>query len=266
VLLVIRTSAPEKRSQSPAFQNQERIRELHDHAAHDYGEYHGPAFNDHCATDTKQYDQTTSSVGVPTLTSGVLQGSDTVTWTQTFDTKNVGTGKTLTPAGLVSDGNGGNNYSYTYTPVATGVITAKALTVSGVTANNKVYDAGTVASLNLGSAAFVGVIGGDTVTINTGSATGAFGDKNVGTGKTVTVSGISKSGADQGNYTITQPTTTANITARPLTITAATDTKQYDQTTSSVGVPTLTSGVLQEATPSPGPRPLTIRTSEPGRL
>ncbi len=107
------------------------------------------------------------------------------------------------------------------------------------------YDADTAATLNLGSAAFVGVIGGDTVNIDTSSASGTFSDKNVGTGKTVTVSGIGKTGADAGNYTITQPTTSANITARPLTVTAATDTKVYDGNTSSSGIPTLTSGALQ---------------------
>jgi hypothetical protein len=146
------------------------------------------------ATDTKVYNGTTSSVAVPTITSGALQGSDTATWTETFDNKNVGTGKILTPAGLVTDGNAGNNYSYTYVTNATGVVTAKALTVSNVNASNKVYDAGTVASLNLGTAAFVGVIGGDTVNIDTSSATGTFGDKNVGAGKMVTVSGIAKTG------------------------------------------------------------------------
>jgi len=124
-------------------------------------------------------------------------------------------------------------------------ITAKELTVANVTANNKVYDAGMVASLNLSSAAFVGVIGGDTVNIDTSSATGAFSGKNVGTGLTVTVSGIAKTGGDASNYSINQPTTTANITARPLTITAATDTKEYNGTTSSAGVAILTSGVLQ---------------------
>ena len=59
------------------------------------------------ATDTKGYDATTSSAAIPTITSGTLAGSDTGVFTQTFDTANVGTGKTLTPAGTVSDGNGG---------------------------------------------------------------------------------------------------------------------------------------------------------------
>jgi len=87
------------------------------------------------------------------------------------------------------------------------------LTVSGITADNKVHDGNTTATLNTGSASLVGVVGSDNVTLNTGSAAGAFVDANVGTGKTVTVSGLTISGDDVGNYSLTQPTTTANITA-----------------------------------------------------
>ncbi|MDD4980575.1 MAG: YDG domain-containing protein, partial [Candidatus Omnitrophica bacterium] len=77
-------------------------------------------------TDTKAYDDTTSSTGVPTITSGSLASGDTATWTQTFDNKNVGTGKTLTPAGTVNDGNGGLNYNVTFVNNTTGVITPAA--------------------------------------------------------------------------------------------------------------------------------------------
>jgi hypothetical protein len=42
----------------------------------------------------------------------------------------------------------------------------------------------------------------------------------VSTGKTVNVSGISLSGADAGNYSMTQPTTTASITKAILTVIA----------------------------------------------
>ncbi|MBI5702098.1 MAG: hypothetical protein HZC39_01090, partial [Chloroflexi bacterium] len=184
------------------------------------------------ATDTKTYDGTTSSTGVPSITSGNLVGSDTAVWTQTFDNKNAGTNKTITPAGTVSDGNGGNNYTVTFQPVSTGVITAKALTVSGITAANKTYDGNTTATLNTASASLVGVVSGDTVTLNTASATGAFSDKSVGTGKTVTVSGLSLSGADAGNYSLTQPTTTADITAKALTVSGITaSNKTYDGNT-----------------------------------
>jgi hypothetical protein len=183
-------------------------------------------------TDTKEYDGTTSSAGVPTITSGSLAAGDTATWTQTFDTKNVGTGKTLTPTGSVSDGNGGNNYAVTFVTDTTGVITAKALTVSGITADNKVYDGNTTATLNTGSAALVGVVGSDDVTLDTSGAVGTFDTANVGTGKTVTASGLTLSGADAGNYSLTQPTTTADITAKALTVTGITaNDKPYDGNT-----------------------------------
>ena len=56
------------------------------------------------------------------------------------------------------------------------------LTITGVTANNKVYDATTAATLNTGSAVLSGVISGDTVTLGAGSGVGAFASASVGTG------------------------------------------------------------------------------------
>ena len=85
--------------------------------------------------------------------------------------------------------------------------------MSGITANNKPYDATTTAALNVGSAALVGNLDSGNVVLNTGSAAGAFTpDGTVGTGKTVQVSGLTISGSASGNYTLTQPTTTADIT------------------------------------------------------
>ena len=56
------------------------------------------------------------SAGVPTV--GTLYGTDSVTGlAQAFDTKHVGTGKTLSvSAYVVNDGNGGNNYVVTTVP------------------------------------------------------------------------------------------------------------------------------------------------------
>ena len=59
----------------------------------------GRAITVTASTDTKIYDATTSSTAIPTITSGTLAGGDTAAFTQTFDTANVGTAKTLTPAG-----------------------------------------------------------------------------------------------------------------------------------------------------------------------
>ncbi len=61
-------------------------------------------------------------------------------------------------------------------------------------------------------------------------------------GKTVTVSGLALAGRDAANYTLTQPTTTANITPAGLTVTSITaNNKVYDSTTAATltGTPTL---------------------------
>jgi LPXTG-site transpeptidase (sortase) family protein len=194
-------------------------------------------------TDTKAYDGTTSSAGVPTIT-GTLVGTDTPNFIQTFDTPSVGTGKTLTPNGAVNDGNGGLNYDVTFVTDNTGVITGIAVTVTGITANNKIYDGTTDAALNTASAAITGVVPGDDVQLDVTGATGTFDNKNVGNGKTVTVSGLTLTGADAANYGILPYTTTANITTRAITVTAQTNTKVYDSTTSSATTPTITIGTL----------------------
>ena len=71
----------------------------------------------------------------------------------------------------------------------------------------------TGATLNTGSAGFTGRFGSDMLTV--GSATGAFADKNVGTGKTVSITGLTLSGTDAGNYILASTTasTTADISA-----------------------------------------------------
>lgn len=116
-------------------------------------------------------------------------------------------------------------------------ISPKPVTVSGtgVTANNKVYDGTTSATLS-GSFAFDDgmIIDGDNVTITGG--TGAFANKNVGTGKTVVISGVTLGGTDAGNYTLSaQPTgVTGSITKKTVTVTSGitASNKTYDGTTS----------------------------------
>ena len=92
------------------------------------------------ATNTKTYDGTTTAAATPTITAGTLAGTATRRrFTETYDTKNVGTGKTLTPAGSVNDGNGGDNYAITFVNNTTGDITARAITVTAAT-DTKTYD------------------------------------------------------------------------------------------------------------------------------
>jgi hypothetical protein len=111
-------------------------------------------------------------------------------------------------------------------------IAPAALAVSGVTADTKMYDSTRTANLHLGGAALVGVFGHDDVTLNTAGSAGTFDTKDVGSGKTVAVSGLTLTGAKAGDYALTQPTTTAGITPATLTASGVTaNAKAYDGTT-----------------------------------
>src|SRR5262249_21942608 len=132
-------------------------------------------------------------------------------------------------SGIAISGADAANYTANTSASATANITAKGLSVSGINAADKVYDATTSATLNTASAALVGVISGDAVTLNSASAAGAFADKNVGAAKTVNVSALSLSGADAGNYSLTQPTTTASISKAGLSVTADNKTRAAGQ-------------------------------------
>ena len=59
---------------------------------------------------------------LPAVT-GTIQPSDSPGFIETYDTRNVGTGKTLTASGVVNDGHGGANYTYSYVANNSGVIT-----------------------------------------------------------------------------------------------------------------------------------------------
>ena len=76
--------------------------------------------------DTKTYDGTTTGTVTPTVTSGAIMTGDSASFSETYSSKNVGSGLTLTPSGIVNDGNAGNNYSYTFDTVDTGTINAAA--------------------------------------------------------------------------------------------------------------------------------------------
>ncbi|MEO7300511.1 MAG: YDG domain-containing protein, partial [Verrucomicrobiota bacterium] len=127
-------------------------------------------------------------------------------------------------------------------------VTAVVTISSGLTANNKVYDRTTTTSLNSNNVVLNGLAVGDTGTVqlSTNGYVANFANALVGTGKSVTVSGLTLTGGNSASYTLTQPTNlTANITARPLTVTAAANTKTYDGNTSAAAIPTITSGALQ---------------------
>ncbi|MEO9145252.1 MAG: YDG domain-containing protein [Ginsengibacter sp.] len=176
----------------------------------------------------KTYDGNTNAT-VTLSNSGIVSG-DVVTTaysTATFDNKNVGIGKTVSVSGITNSGADGGNYTVNATTSTTANITGKVLTVTA-TGVNKTYDGNATATVTLSNS---GIVSGDVVTTTYTAA--AFDNKNVGTAKTVSVSGIAASGADAGNYTFNvTASTTANITGKVLTVSAAGVNKIYDGTTS----------------------------------
>lgn len=113
--------------------------------------------------------------------------------------------------------------NYTFTSVQQQfTIAPREVTVSGITAADKIYDGNTAATLNYDGVTFTGKVEEDTLTV---SASGAFADKNVGQHKTVILTGLTLSGASANNYCLAasqQTTATASITVKEVTITGVT--------------------------------------------
>ena len=83
---------------------------------------------------------------------------------------------------------------------------ATPVTVTGIAAQDKVYDGTTSAELDISQAVLSGVEANDDVTLDLSGVTAVFADKNAGTGKTVTVTGQFKlAGKNADKYTLTQP-------------------------------------------------------------
>ncbi|MEW7009118.1 YDG domain-containing protein, partial [Lentilitoribacter sp. EG35] len=186
--------------------------------------------------NNKIYDATTNVTISGTASFGGLISGDTVSidvgaLNGSFGDKNVGTGKSITLSGVTLSGADAGNYTAATPTGLSADISAKALTVTGVVAANKVYDGTAIAALsNFGTLS--GVVGGDAVTLDAGSIVQSFDNKNVGTNKDVTLSGYAIAGVDAGNYIVSNPTgIAANITARALTITANAGNKIYDGNT-----------------------------------
>ena len=122
----------------------------------------------------------------------------------------------------------GGKYT-TYTDTATVTVNPKAVTVSGITANGKVYDGNTDAVLDCSKVTLVGVLENDTLTV---TATGTFVSANAGEQK-VTISNLTLGGNSANNYVLAesgnQTETTATITAKEVTVTPDKKSKVYEE-------------------------------------
>jgi filamentous hemagglutinin family protein len=188
----------------------------------------------------KVYDGSAAAASSFTITGGLI-GSETVSASgaATFADKNAGIGKTVTAntVSLADGANGGlaSNYTLAVGQTTTADITAATLTISAAS-DSRVYDGTTVSSLGPLAA---GLVGGDTL-----SASQSFDSKNAGA-RTLLVNGgyTVNDGNGGNNYVVTTVGNTGSITPATLTISAATETKTYDATTSGFNAPSV-SGLM----------------------
>ena len=128
--------------------------------------------------------------------SGVL-GEDVVSATAAsgrFSDKNVGRSKTVTLSAFSLAGSDAGNYEL-LSGRTTASISAKPVSIDAANAASKVYDGN--ANAQSVSVNVSGFVEGDAVGA---SGSGSFADKNVGTGKTVTLSSFTLTGSDARNY------------------------------------------------------------------
>jgi hypothetical protein len=160
--------------------------------------------------------------GITVSLNGVAEGA-TIKYGTTEGSYNLTTSPTYTD---VTDGTTvyyqvtKSNFE-TVTGSSTVIIAKRSISISGITANNKIYDGTTAANLNYPTiTTAMGLVNGDNLSV---TATGTFSDANAGDGKTVTISDLTLSGSSVGNYKLAdsnqQTYTTANISKKTATIT-----------------------------------------------
>ena len=140
---------------------------------------------------------------------------------------------------IAMNGTAGQGVNFNAPATKTFTIGAKPLTVdmTGVTLS-KAYDGNdsVAGAIDIADKA-TAIVGGDTVSVSSTSI--KYDNKNVGTGKTITASGIALDGADKANYSISATATvsTGVITAKAITATAKSGavTKTYDGNTTVTG-------------------------------
>jgi hypothetical protein len=142
----------------------------------------------------KVYDGTTTA-SVTLLDNRVSGDSLSLTSTNAFIDENAGSGKYINVSAIALGGTDAGNYFVNQTSGAFATIDRASLPVS-IVGVDRPYDGTTNASVSFTHSA----LAGDDVQVLFGSA--SFADRNVGTDKDITVSGLALGGADAGNYSI----------------------------------------------------------------
>ncbi|MBT8530955.1 hypothetical protein G6708_08220, partial [Polynucleobacter paneuropaeus] len=193
---------------------------------------------------SKTYDGTTDLTGAVAISG--LVGGQTLSYSGAggSDSNVTTSGKYISAITLTDGANGGLAANYmlpTLGAIAAPLtIVPKALTVTGTTVPDKVYDGSTTTTLAGGT--LVGVVARDVGSVTLNQA-GTFASANAGTNVAVVANdSLNLTASAVGNYTLIQPTTTTgNITPKALTVSGTTvDNKTYDGTVAA----NLTGGTL----------------------
>ena len=154
----------------------------------------------------KVYDGTTLATATSGASfAGVLTGDQMqIAGSFTFADKNVGANKSVTASGMtISGADSANYYLSAITGAGTASITPIQIDVSGLLAEDKIFDGTTAASIRDTSLITNSFFPADNVSIS--SIDALFSDPAIGDKKTVTVSSINLGGADAGNYVFNTP-------------------------------------------------------------
>ena len=176
----------------------------------------------------KVYDRTADAAVTLTRGNSGIVGNDVVTSTQTAvfsGGKNVGDNKAIAVSGIVLAGADAFNYSLNGSTANTlADITAKTVTVSGITATNRAYDGTLNVALTASTLGSQGFISGDDVQVQPpagGVSNGTVATKGVETAKAVEVTGLTLAGADAANYRIDSAASGINVDITPRSLTAS---------------------------------------------
>ena len=175
--------------------------------------------------ENKTYDgNTTATLNFTNATTWKVNGSDKVSVKAvgTFDSKNVGSAKTVNIKDIELEGDDKGKYKLAKTGQQTSCnanISAKSIKVSGIKAKNKAYDGNTTATLDYSDVKFDGMVDGDNLSV---TATGTFSDASIANEKTVTLTDHTLTGTDKDNYTFAgdgkQSDCTASIVNKLITV------------------------------------------------
>lgn len=127
------------------------------------------------------------------------------------------------------------------------IINKQDVTLTGLTVDNKDYKGDKAAYVHYDKATLKDKIEGTDVNFDMTGIVFEFEDKNVGTSKAVkNTAPITLTGTDAGNYNLTNPIVelTADITAKPVTVTAAVAEKTYNGRTDDAKVTMSASGII----------------------